>query len=412
MSALEEWDQKPDDKIRDIGDYLSKVFDIRHGLNSGSLRWLERFAAISDQIVKHAKIVKEQPRGVANRILQIWDPEPNAGSTTIRRKASEFDDLFAGAILGGEDADSTIYAWRTNERRTRQYRDAEAWEKSRSASPEIQPEAGEMSLTLEEARKLWDGASFMVQAHGSLLNAKIDILHGGFDPKPAKRPEQVVTDFLREFRIYVNRVKMDPSAELHTLYVHRTDGQGDLVTRIVAHLPLCRRKVDSWVHDFFRRRTSATSLEDAVLLDLADEGDGFQRHLELIRSVCGALMPTKPEHQVFLRRTRIDVKRIGWSPGKKVTSQRVGLSRLIDRDAQAKASEDLQVISALDNAEADPCTGWELKEFAYRRSIVEERLRLEAAARDRADNGLSFRAVQERWGKTRPARAGSRPGFS
>lgn len=118
-----------------------------------------------------------------------------------------------------------------------------------------------------------------------------------------------------------------------------------------------------------------------------------------------------PEHQVFPRRTRIDLKRMGWSPGEQTTSQRVRLSRLIDSDVQAKASGDLQVISALDSADADPCSGWKLKEFAYRRLIVEERVTLEAAARDRADNGLSFRAVQEQWRKTREARAAIRPGF-
>lgn len=411
LSFLEEWQCPESEKIRRTGEYLSRLFDVRHGVSFASLRQLGREAKFSGAISRHSDMLRQHPRALANRMLQIWDPEPFAGPTTLRRKASEFDALFRSAAPGVKNPDATIAGWQAVDRRTRDYRAAEARESKAPAPSQAETATEVTSLTLDEAKKLWHGASFMVQVYGALLNTSIEIRHGSFVPKSAKRPEQVVTDFLRELRIFVNRVKVDANAELHTIYVHRTDKNGGLVTMIFAHLPSCKRNVSGWIQAFFCRRASAASVHEALSVDAVDESESFERHLKLIRSACSGLMPIKPEHQVFLRRTRIPAMQCR-PLGPKRTPQRVGLSRWIDSEAQAVASEDLQVLCVLEDSTADACSGWEMKEFAYRKRIVDERLRLEAAAQERIDEGIALAAVKVQWRNSRALREVGRPGFS
>lgn len=411
LSLLEGWQCPESEKVRRTGEYLSRLFDVRHGVSFASLRQLGRKAKFSGAISRHSEILRQHPRAFASRMLQIWDPEPFAGPTTLRRKASEFDALFRSAAPDLENPDATIAGWQAADRRTGDYRAAEARESKAPAPSQADTTTEETSLTLDEAKKLWHGASFMVQIYGALLNTSIEIRHGRFVPRSPKRPEQVVTDFLRELRIFVNRVKVDANAELHTLYVHRTDQNGDLVTMIFAHLPSCKRNVSGWIQAFFCRRASAASVHEALSVDALDESESFERHFKLIRSACSGLMPIKPQHQVFLRRTRIPVSRCR-PLGPRSTPQRVGLSRGIDTEAQRVASENLEVLYVLDDPTADACSGWEMKEFAFRKRIVEERLSLEAAARERNDAAVVLAAVKAQWRNSRALREGGRPGFS
>lgn len=411
LSMLESWQSPVSERIRRIGEYLSRLFDVRHGVNSASLHQLKRKAAFSDSLSRHSEILRQRPRAFASRMLQVWDPELFAGPTTLRRKASEFDALFRSAAPDVDNPNATISSWRAVDRRTRDYRAAELREIKTFARSHAETPTEETSLTLEEATKLWHGASFMVQVYGALLNASVEIQHGKFVPRSAKRPEQVVTDFLRELRMHVNRDKVDANAELHTLYVHRTDQNGDLVTTVFAHLPACKRNVSGWIRGFFCRRASAASVNEAVKVDLMVGGQPFERHLHLIRSACSGLLPSEPAHQVFLRRTRIPARQCR-ALGPKRTAQRIGLSRGIDSEAQGVASDDLEPLYVLHDPNADACSGWEMKEFAYRKQIVEERLRLETAARERADAAVALAAVRQQWWSSRAAREVHRPGFS
>lgn len=410
LSTLEGWKLGVDGKIERVGRYLSDIFDVSHGLRPGSLRWLERFAGLSDGIVKHAELLRVQPRVFTTRMLQVWAPEVLPGPTTLRRKASEFDDLFAGVTVDVTMPDLVTSRWRANARRTRELRQTEAREKEKiEVSAPLAAE--ETSLTLDEARKLWDGASFMVQVFGVLLNSYIEIRHGSFDLSRTKSPEQIVTDFLHELRMYVKRSKVEPSAEFHALYAHQTEEDGQLLTRIVAHIPSCKRHPEVWIAGFVRRH-AASQVDQAVRIDFGAEKVSFGRHLELIQTLCSGLMPLGPKQQVFLRRTKINVSKVRWRPDKKITAQRVGLSRLIDRQQQAKASQDLEVLSALDSAEADPCSGWELRQYSYRQQIVEQRGMLEQAALGRGDGGATLAEVRRQWKRAKPLREAARPGFS
>lgn len=411
LTALERWPRSPGEMIRQTGEYLSRLFDIRHGLQSDSLHKLAREAELSDAITRHAEAIRLRPRIFAARMLQIRDPEPLAGPTTLRRKASEFDALFGSAAFDLSDTNAVTAGWRDADRRMADYKAVEKRERKASPSSGVETTGDAESLTLDEATKLWHGASFMVQAYGTLLNVTIAIQHGKFVPASAKKPEQVITDFLRELRIFVTRVKADPAAELHALYVHRTERTDDLVTTIYAHLPICKRNVVGWIKGFFFRRASGASVEQAVSVELFETGDAFERHLSLIRSACSGLMPVLPEHQMLLRRMRIERKQCR-SLGPRITSQRVGLSRLIDKRAQRTASDDLEVLYVLDDSEADACSRWELKEYEYRRQLLEQRARLETSAQGRPDGEIALATVRQQWGSLRTLREARRPGFS
>ena len=194
---------------------------------------------------------------------------------------------------------------------------------------------------------------------------------------------------------------------------YRSDEKGRLITRISGHVPRTNADVQAWIRSF-QRRTGKRSTDEAISIDLSDRNIDFLRHLDLIRSLCAGLAPVDPNHLVFLRRAKINPKAIGWSAGVKKTSQRVGLSRMIDIKAQRQASNDLKVIFAFDRSDVDLCSGWEKREFEFRKQIVIDRLRLEevASAMEVQDGGRALAQLRRDWRTRRDARAVGRPGFS
>lgn len=362
MRFLDDWSVEPAEKVRQIAGYLGDMFDWGFGRFAGELDGLRRRAEFAKAWQSHIALTKTKSRALAARMLQIWDAEPVTGPNTVRRKASEFDELLAGTTFDIADPEGVVASWQKAGARTQRYRNVDKLKPS--GVPRLEDQSVEAkSLSWAEARKLWDGASFMVQAYGVLLNAHITIRHGRMDRVDEKKRADLVTDFLRELRMLVNRARLNRSETLHSLYVHRNDPREGLVTEIVAHLPECRKDVEGWVRDqFFAQRTS--SLSDAIEVELFQEKDAFGRHLKLVRFICAGLSPFDTKSKKFRHRTGIDAARLIWMAGEKITNQRIGLSRAIDEKAQAEASRDLEVLSVFDGQEADPCSRWELKESA------------------------------------------------
>lgn len=409
MLTLNEWDVSPAEKIERIGSYLSDIFDLQFGLRPGSTRWSERFADLSDRLGMYFRSTGGKPRAFMTQMLRIWDQEPMAGPTTLRRKASEFDGLLTVAAMDVSQPVKIAHELRRTSRRTREYGVAEVAAKRKSVDPQPADREVDLSLSLSEARKLWDGASYMVQAYGVLLNAAITVRHVSSDAGLGTLPEHAITNFLRELRMLVARTRTDPAAELHTLYAHQTDKEGRVMTRIVGHIPGCRRDPKAWISSFFGRPSVSASLE-GLDLSISSGKEAFAKHLSLIQRLCAGLMPCSPEHQIFLRRAKIDTRLIGWAVGAKSTTQRIGLSRLIDQAAQKKASDVLDVVYVFDQ-EGDPCSGWELAEYRYRQEIAEQRLQLEEAAASSVDSGLALSRVREEWARTKLTRQARRPHF-
>lgn len=408
LGTLEAWNVPPGNKIDGIGRYLSDLFDLQCGLRPGSLRWSKRLADLSGTIAELSKAAGITPRAFVKQMIQIWDPEIATGPTTLRRKASEFDDLFAIATLDISHPAESATSLHQAGRRTREFAEADALAKRQDPEGPLRDADEDTSLTLSEARRLWDGASFLVQGYGVFLNAAISIRHARLDG--ARRlPEHVATDFLHQFRMYVARWKREPKTDLHSLYAHQTDEEGRLVTRIIAHIPDCARDPKNWVINFAKRHAAEVSINDFIDARDALEKDRFRRHLEFIQGLCAGLRAVSPEDKIFLRRARIDAKRSGWSAGEKVTAQRVGLSRLIDHAQQLMASEDLDVLYAFEHSAMDPCSGWERAQYLYRRKVVEQREWLEATARDHANARLALSKVKAEWKRAKDFREAARP---
>lgn len=409
LRFLDDWEVEPAEKIAQIAGYLGDMFDQAFGSCVGEMESLRRRAQFAKVWQSHIALIEAEPRALATRMLQIWDPEPLAGINAVRRKASEFDELLVGTMFDIGKPEEVVANWQKARVRTQRYRQVD---KVKSADiPRTHQDEAAKSLTLDEARKLWDGASFMVQAYGVLLNAHITIRHARLDRLKGGKHADLLTEFLRELRMFVNRSRLERSQTLHFLYAHRNDAQEGLVTELVSHLPPCSKSVEEWIKDrFFKHR--ASSSEDAVQVRLFAEKDAFARHLKLVRYICAGLAPLNTENKKFRYRTGIDSARLAWTAGLKATSQRIGLSRAIDERAQSEASRDLKVLSIFDSQEADACSGWELKEYAYRTELIRHRQRLEEAAQANANPKLSMAALKREWSDTKVLREVRRPGFS
>lgn len=411
VAFLDEWSAPAPDKVRQVGDYLSTVFRTHIGSRADRIS-LEQRAEFATDLNRCLSSLKEQPTLFARKLLQIWDPEPAMGPTTLLRKASEFEDLVSGVSIGDhERASDIVDRWQvTAERRQRYSRETKREAKVSSVQSVETPET--KFLNLDEAKELWHSASFMVQAYGALLNTRILIRHEHLRPHKKGGSEQHLTDFGRELRDFVNRAKLSADDHLHWLYVHQNDPKDGLITRIAAHFPPCATDVSNWIlNKFFRRRALAMNPETPVQIELFPKSQPLAVHLNLIRQLCAGLAPSDRANLAFFNRTQID-HRLGWVPGDKITSQRKGVSRLIDVDAQRKAGNDLKVIFAIEKRDVDACSGWELEQYEYRKMLIDERNGLEKVAMQHADHELRLRALREQWAKGEKLREAGRPLFS
>ena len=382
LEFLSEWSEDPATKIGRIRHYLTELFQTAAG---GSTSWSRALQLIESEgrtslsvaFARNVSKLRAEPRAFARRLLEIWVAEPLADKACLFRKASEFDELLGGSRLEihWADASSTLTPWREKQTRTRQLLADEKTMKRASAAP-----ANTLNHYLEgsEARKLWDSASFMIQAYGVVLNAWISIVHEKLNLRRPKRPGEVVTDFTRELRMLVDEPAGSPGypTRLHWLYVHRHDVRDGLVTELVAYIPNTNKDVEEWTRrQFFGKRVIGPLPQNAIKFRRYQKSAerSFSRHLTLIRGLCAAVEPHSSKNRIFMTRAGIDLRRMHWTLGPKKTAQRIGVSRLLDDGARQVADEDLSILSSFDDISLPFGSCWEFAEHKYRKVVAAQR---------------------------------------
>lgn len=415
-SALWNWSEAPKRKVEAIGALLSHLLDPlaigRYG--RPVILELQDRRAIAEYL-RSSQFEEASRAKLLALVLEIWRPEVIETRASLLLRASRFEELLSAGVSYGAP-ETLVRAWAATRKRSADAATRIAPVRSEPKNVKTKLEAG--FLRVEDAVKLWDAASFMVQNYGILLNSRIVIRHDDFVLKKEKEPAVLMTDLFRELRIRLDG-KENP---IHWLYVHRYSQKGGLVTDIVTHLPDHRKDVDLWIRDKFlaRRVTGRHVAESTVSVsrfvrENPTPKQAWRRHLTLIRLLCGSLDKSDPEAVRLMG--LLGNKRVNHSIGGKVTAQRRGVSRGIDVGAQSLANGDLSVLTAFSSSMLSAFhSGWELTEYQYRQKLKSQRIAFEEEVRRDYKGTLNLdtrlATLKLSWREAAPIRERDRPSFS
>jgi len=237
-------------------------------------------------------------------------------------------------------------------------------------------------MRLDEARSIYDGASFLTQEHNLFFNAFITIAYKALCINEAQGMPKLLTSFLDEAGGQMDRW----GYKWHYIYVHEHSQERGLHTHILAHVPPeLKKPFTNWCRDshasFFWRHCRVTSKEaiDIQIKHPRTTASATGWQWDRIQYVTKGLDPDLIERDPMSGQMKSVFDLIGQRPhyrrpgGVIPFKNRVGGSRLIWHTAQAKAKrEGMPMLSALGekawtHLKLDSnWLGWEIQEYEVR----------------------------------------------
>jgi DNA polymerase-3 subunit gamma/tau len=236
-------------------------------------------------------------------------------------------------------------------------------------------------LSMEQAERIYEAASFLGQEHGLLFNAHLELRHDLLGASGGREVAQLVSDMTHELGIRLRRWPSPPS-QLHWLYVHQSAPRP--ATQIALHLPKEHgARVEAWLGQrLVDWRGEASQEEGAWTLYFPEAQRPFagagvrhrvDRHWKLVRRLWGSLDPMALHWSeeggrvplLDLLDVPISLRRRGGALG---GLRRWSASGSLGPTAQAEAARGrMSFLSVFaDQAWSHLAAGWELQEHADR----------------------------------------------
>ena len=287
-------------------------------------------------------------------------------------------------------------------------------------------------LDQKQAEYIYSAATFLPQQYGLLFNASITIDHASFglDEKEGAR---LLSDFTHQLSLRVRQWGQGDLA--HWIYVNSLDGER-LVSEVVLHMPLsCLDRAAEWASDWFEKKwPNVKTNGEHSRLDLprptvrSSSTAQLKRHWKLVRGLWSGVNPKIEDWDEKGRRVPLfQLLGVYRSQSRKLgelgSMRRLGSSGSLGPKEQGKCEEGgMPFLSCFaDKAWSAMFSGWELNEFADRktereqRSQAQERLQMEWEGMSGTVAALQReKAMQElknSWPKTPQERLRSWPGW-
>ena len=269
-----------------------------------------------------------------------------------------------------------------------------------------QQSGSEKFLQMNEIRRVWNAASFMVQFYGSIFTTTLTIRHSALKLTKSRRPSELISELARELRQRFDDPKKTGKPTIHWIYRYRTDEAGEQLTEFIINFD--KRdvaKAQRWLAEkFFAVRHEGPVPSEAVVLEYS--GTTQANHLVLVRWMCAAIQPDNGSAGLM---SRLGIEaRHNIELGNPFTARRIGLSHGLTNLSKQRASLDLRVLDAFKLAgrvELD----WEMQEFKYRQDIQRNYLEHLRKIDEGAYSENRKRQLIAAWGHGEPARHSKRP---
>lgn len=289
IAAMEAWGVGANEKWQAIEAFFEKAFRWEHhSFGPVSAQRLSELRKVHDGITSRATTLRCSNRELFEAILEFWKIDGLSTNAALLRKVLGFN-----RCLNETSASNVLSELRRNTTLGPVVRGEMRYEHSTSGSRV----AG--FLSRDQAKKLWDAASFCVQEYGTLLNTSITIRYSEFGIHDVGAATKKLTSLLQEMRQLIKRKIPDVEHPLHWLYVNEITSSG-IETHVAAHIPpLVMDTIEGWLQDSAVPRL-LNSAPGSPGLDfkgdrLHDLTRQYRRHYARIKMLCRGLDPSLRE---------------------------------------------------------------------------------------------------------------------
>lgn len=381
--VMRRWDASPGEKIRQVRAFLSSLYyqnilgqDLAiDALTSSITRGRAEIVSAFGE-----RLQAEGPRALEpywNAMMFHWSRFPiDRDQSALQLQLAVFEDFVSRQLPNSVTADghSSVHL----ERRQASKADQPPFSLDDAFDHPGGADSRQRFLSQADVRDIVNRASFLPQHYGQLMNAAFTII-----PSPdARLSEETAVAAVKGFcSELINRYDQGDILPSFIALLERDDG--GVLGRVVAHIPKLTRSAEAgdelkaWCASV---RARDGSQDQVIECFVADDGNGLRFHWKRVLQLCAGLGPDLSEGEQLephrlLR--HLEIPRRFWrSPGP-LSQPVLFFSPLLTDKAIAEASEyKMTPLSAFDaKAWHWVRTGWELKEFADRKSETARRAR-------------------------------------
>lgn len=244
-------------------------------------------------------------------------------------------------------------------------------------------------LSEDQARDLYEAATFLIQRHGVTFNAFLTLDHAALGIETEDEAVQLVSDLTRELRLrlqdWAASAAEPDKAELHRIVLLERPSAAGLSSAMVMHLPgFAEKKARRWIFEkFLPAQVGKTADIDPQWLEvrhIADARGAQAYHWELMRRIWRGADPeavVDGQHLPDLLKVPNAARR----PGGSITRRRFNISHGIGQSAQQREALEL---GAHYSAWSDRVWDWLFRYWELRDFGMRDRARIRRAERERA----------------------------
>jgi hypothetical protein len=287
--AFDQWDGTPNEKWRAVEEYFEKIFrwELRILFSDGHQLGFDDVRQLTVAISKRADELRCSTRELFEAILEFWKIDSWPTRAALFRKVHEFD-----RCLNRTPAENVLAELKR--RRPEDKPSRALWDPTTSQPIRRMPGF----LKREQAKKLWDAASYCVQEYGALLNTSLILRYAEFGIQDVRAATEKLTRLIQEMRQRTGRAQPQVRNPLHFLYVNERTS-GGIETHLVAHIPPAISDMEEWL------RISAVPR----IFNVPPDGSGYifkqdrtsnpkreiRRHFARVKTLCRGLDPALVE---------------------------------------------------------------------------------------------------------------------
>lgn len=254
-------------------------------------------ATLVENFARRAEWTGQSIEDLFDQVLEYWLNQPaRVNETSLQAMIVRFNDLMARGNLHPVVGSDRRGAPSSPAQRTEM-----AASRLRHTQPWRAPDSRNRFLNAQQAKEIYEAATFMLQRYGQAFNTSFEINHGILGVADEAMAKQLVSELLRELGQNLSRWSPEPedgsaSVKLHRIALHERSEAGSLYSTIILHLPKTLvDEVEHWVFERFLNSFADTSMaRRAVTLDhlhhAKRQGQG-PRHWELVRLMWRGLDP-------------------------------------------------------------------------------------------------------------------------
>ena len=232
LAIISEWNELPSIVIDAIGKHIAALSfsDIDPRLKSSYVAPDELVSAFN------RSVNGEYGRVFLNSALKIWQPIGLANEAALHYRVVEFERLLRVMVSAdSSDIQKLVENWVADDVRVKHAKSHLKGSSERISHATSKRSEGGKFLQLNEIKRIWNAASFLVQVYGEFFTTKLTIRHSVLKLTKPRVPSELINELVREMRQRFDDPEETGLPTLHWIYRYRTDEFGEQLTEFIVN---------------------------------------------------------------------------------------------------------------------------------------------------------------------------------